>query len=318
MTLRLALLLLVVATIAALTPIGARMAVHEFPPLSMAWFRFGTAGALLTLTCKLTGRRLRFDRGSRFALVVAALLCVPINQIGFLGGIKLANASHAGLFYALKPVLVFWGMLIATKGRFRWAMFVATLLSFGGAAAMVLPGVLSGSTGTTAKAGMVAGDGLLFLAVLSWSAFVVVSQPLVRKFGTLETLTTVFLLGTLAQTPLMLIDVGRLHLTALSGQAWAGFGFVTLVTAYVNYLLWYTVLAKHDITRAAVVVNMHFLLTVVIEHFAFDEPVPPSMLLGCGLTLAGVYLATKPPPKEQLKFALQVPAAEPLKGSSDG
>ncbi|MFQ5491176.1 MAG: DMT family transporter [Phycisphaerae bacterium] len=287
-------LLLVVAGIAALTPIGARMALQEMPPLATGWIRFGIAGMLLAVTCKVTGRRIAIERADRLTLVVAAILCVPINQIGFLGGIKLANASHAGLFYALTPVLVFWGTLLAGRVSWRGSMFTATVLSVAGAVAVVFPGVRDSMGPDAISGSMLAGDGLLFVAVASWAGFVVVSQSLVVKYGPLQTLTAVFVLGTLLDTPLMLVDVGQLDLSRLGRQAWAGFAFITLMTGYVNYLLWYTLIARHDITRVAVVINIHFLLTVLLEHLIFDEPVPKSMMAGCALTLGGVYLATRP------------------------
>ncbi len=291
-------LVFLVAILAALTPIAVRFAVAELPPVSTGCFRFGIAGALLALTCRITGRRIRIERRHWLIFLVAAALCVPINQLGFLGGIKLANASHAGLFYALGPVLVFWASLLVRQTVFRWAMFAATLLSVAGALVAIAPGFSASAGASRADKSMLLGDGLLFIAILSWVAFVMISKPLILKYGPLQTLTVVFLLGTLLDLPLLFYDLGDFRPADVGWSAWAGFAFITVMTSYVNYLLWYNVIARHDITRVSVLVNIHFLFTVVIEHLVFGERIASSMVIGCAFTLAGVYLATRPSPKK--------------------
>ena len=105
---RVYLLLLIVTLIAGVTPIAARMATHELPPLSIPLVRFGTAGVLLALTVKALRLGRPIPRSHWPLFIGLGLLCVPVNQVGFLIGIKKANASHAGIAYALVPVLVYW------------------------------------------------------------------------------------------------------------------------------------------------------------------------------------------------------------------
>ena len=73
------------------TATAAKFAVRELPTGLVPLVRFGTAGlVLLPLVWKSESfRRLfRFDRGGSS---LAAALCVPINQLFFLNGTKLAR-----------------------------------------------------------------------------------------------------------------------------------------------------------------------------------------------------------------------------------
>lgn len=281
-------LLLLITAIGGITPIGARMAVGELPPMTLAWVRFGTAGTLLWLTLRLRGRHLPFQRRDLPRLLGLAVLCVPVNQFGFLFGVKYANASHAALFYALAPVVVFWLSVLLRRVAFSGLMFLAAGLAVAGAVCVISP-----SFGQTNGAGLgefFVGDVCLLLAVTSWSTFIVLSTPLIRQFGALTTLTAVFLLGATLHTPLVLVDVSRLDLASVTWRGWSGFAFITLGTSYLNYLLFYVVLARYEATRALIVVNGAFVVTVVVEWLAFGERLTGWFFLGAGLIVAAIAL----------------------------
>ena len=294
---RIAILLLSVTLIAGLTPVAARMATAEIPPLLIPLVRFGTAGLLLAITAKWL--RLWRPVARRHWPMLAALgfLCVPINQLGYLVGIKKANASHAGIAYALAPVLVFWISVALRRASLSWRLGIASVLAFAGATLVDLatsgPKPIAGRLPQT----MLVGDALLLSAVLSWSLFVVLSQPLVKELGAVTTLCLVFLVGTLWHIPVAAVDWMWLQkdfsISAITWQGWAGLAYLTFITAYLNYLLWYVVTARYDLTRSAVVTNAHFLVTVALEAVLFDQGVGKIAIVGSALLLSGIVLATR-------------------------
>ncbi len=293
----LALLLTAVTVIAGLTPIAVRMATAELPPLTIAFCRFGTAGLLLFVTARVLGLQRPIDSTQRRLLIALGFLCVPVNQIGYLFGIKLANASHAGIAYALVPVLVFWISLTLRRTTFTVRVGLASSLAFIGAAVVDVFTAPTRPSGSPLDLRMLLGDGLLLSASLSWSLFVVLSQPLVKELGAVQTLVAVFLYGTLWQVPLVLVDALWFDLSTfqpshVTWRGFAGFGYITFVTAYTNYLLWYLVTARYDVTRSSVVTNAHFVITVLLEAAFFDLFLNAWVALGSAILLAGIALAT--------------------------
>lgn len=282
--------------IGGLTPVFGKYAVTQWPWMTLAWMRFGVAGLMLAVTARILGRRLPLTKSNLAVFAGLGALCVPINQTGFLLGLKLANASHAGIFYALNPILVFWGALFAGQSRFRADLLIASLLAFAGAAAVVLSS--DGASMLSVSGEMAAGDLLLFLAIVSWSAFSVLSRPVILRYGVIETLSTVFLIGAVMHTPLALLDIHRLDLGAVTATGWAGILYVTLVTSYINYMLWYMVITRHDITRIAVVTNCHFVVTVAVAVIFQGDPISGLLAVGCVLILGGIVLATRPRSKK--------------------
>ncbi len=291
-------LLSLVTLIAGLTPIAARMATAELPPLSLAFFRFALAGIMLAITGRFLGLKYNFTQAQWPVLLGLGALCVPINQIGFLVGIQRANASHAGIAYALVPVLVYWIALWLKRASFSVGMVAASTLAFAGAAAVVLCTAAPASSPRGIPGSMILGDSLLLSAAVSWALFTVLSQPVVRRFGPIQTLAAVFLIGSTLQLPLLIVDycwfdLGSFELARVTWRGVAGFTFITIITAYTNYLLWYFVIAKYDVARSSVVVNASFLLTVLIEAVFFGLLLSWWIAVGSVLLFGGVALAAR-------------------------
>jgi drug/metabolite transporter (DMT)-like permease len=287
---RIAFLLAVITVIGGVTPIGARVIVAQAPPLTVAWFRFGLAGLLLWATVRARGRRLRLERGNLRPLLLLGLVCVPINQLGFLVGIQLANGSHASVFYGLVPVMVYWLAVARKQMAPSRTMLIAAILAFAGVAAVVRPSL--GVVGAGGRS-YVAGDLFLLLAATSWGVFVTYSRPYIQRFGALRTLAAVFLLGAAAHTPVMI--AGELlwestDISAITGDGLLGFAWITLMTSYLNYLLIYIVVARHNATRAMIVANAGVLITVGIEWRFFNEPLTGWFFAGMGLMFGAIGL----------------------------
>ena len=292
---RIALLLTAVTLIAGITPIAARMATSEIPPMLIPLVRFGTAGMLLALTVKWLRLWKRVDRQHWTLLASLGFLCVPVNQVGYLGGIKRSTASHAGIAYALVPVLIYWISVGLRRARLSWRLAIASVLAFVGAA---LVSQATTSTQNSAKATFL-GDALLLSAASSWSLFVVLSQPLVKELGAVLTLCLVFLLGTVFHLPVAAGEsiwlANGFSLASVTWKGWVGLAYLTLITAYLNFLLWYVVTSRYDVTRSAVVTNAHFIVTVLVEYALFGLFIGWIALIGAALLLTGIALATKPP-----------------------
>jgi len=281
---RLVFLLSLVTLIAGITPVAAKLALNEFPPFTVAGIRFLVAGCLLWVTLRLRGRRLAIPREEFGTILLLAVICVPINQFGFLVGIQKANASHGGLFYALSPVLVFWISVALRRIAFDGRMLVAALLAATGAIAVLKP------AGSAAGGSMITGDALLLLAVSSWALFLVLSRPVIARLGALRTITATFLVGALLHAPLVSIDAGDWPVAGGSPRAWAGMAFITLVTCYLNYLLVYLVLARYEATRATIVINGSFLITATIGWLWLGEPMSGGFIVGAALIVGAILL----------------------------
>ena len=92
--------------IGSTTAPAANYIVHSLPLPLIPLMRFGLACFCLVPLVWMKGGLARLVRQDGWRLVLAAALCVPINQGFFLGATKLGLVSHVGLFYATCPLVV--------------------------------------------------------------------------------------------------------------------------------------------------------------------------------------------------------------------
>lgn len=279
-------LLVGVTLLAGLTPVAAKEAMSALPPLSTGFARFMTAGVLLLITERLLRRRpvRPIARRDYWRFLLAAALCVPINQFAFLVGVKWANASHTGLFYALNPMLTYLFTLAFGLAHWSRRMAFATMLAFLGAATLSFDGLRLGTR-------FLYGDILLFFAVASFAGYTVAMAPLAQRYGAVRTTALVMFVGGLLNIPAWFVDGAEFDLFAAPPQALLGFLYIALGTSYVNYALWVVALSRLDINRLAVAVNTAPLVAVVAAHFWLDEPLSRWLLLGGALLLCAIALA---------------------------
>ncbi|MBK8913679.1 MAG: DMT family transporter [Phycisphaerales bacterium] len=261
---------------------------HGFPPLTLGFARFAIAALLLLLTQALLTRRgdprpRPIERSDWPRLLIAAALCVPLNQAFFLIGIRLSSPSHGGLFYGLNPVLLF--LLTLMLGRARWSprIGLAALLAFGGAMLAVAENLQDRWS--------LLGDGLLLGAVLTWAAFTLVLGPLSTRYGALRAITLVMGLGALMNLPVLLVDAHELRPSELTARAVAGFVFITVLTSFVNYILWTVALTRIDVNRIAVTVNAGPLVAVIASHYWRGDPLTQWLAGATVLIVAAIALA---------------------------
>lgn len=277
--------------IGGFTPVAAKDALAKLPPISTGAIRFAIAGGLLLLVhliriARGSANRNPLERRDVWRVAVASVLCVPVNQVCFLTGVHLANASHAGLFYALNPVLVYLFTRLAGTAAGNRTMAIAASLAFSGAAVIGL-----GSLSVKCDARMFFGDLLLLGAVTSWSLYVVISQPLGPKYGAVRTLTWSIVLGAILYLPAIFVDGADFNLFTAGTRAVVGFVFITVGTSFLAYMIWFFAMARMDINRLAIAGNAAPIVAVLAAHFYRGEPITLFLFTGGALILYAIFLA---------------------------
>lgn len=264
---------------------------HQMPAFSTGFVRFSIAALLLVLTQRFwtrddPRRQIPIDRRDCPRILFCGLLCVPLNQAFFLCGVKMTNAAHAGLLYSLNPVLVYLFTLLAGSAHWSRRMVLATILVVAGASVVFLDGCVIGYCEA-----FVIGDALLLLAVTTWAGYSVLIGPLGQKYGPVRVLTLMMAIGSVMYAPILMIDGAELLTTHFSWKTISGFAFITFMSAYLNYVLWFISLIRIGVNRLAVAMNAAPLLSIVVAHELCGDQLTPWLLSGTLLLLAGITLA---------------------------
>jgi len=272
------------------TAAAAKFVVREFPIAWLPVVRFGVAGLCLLPVAGGLAVLARILRRDGLLLVVAAALCVPVNQNFFLNAARLGSTSHVGLFYATCPLVVLilaWALRLERPDFGRlWGVLASVvgvgIIGVGGA-------WQAGGSPAEARAVMLA-DTLLIGAVLSWGAYLTVTKPLIMRQGSLPVLTATFLVGALLDLPIALVTSPHVpSLYPVSLSAWLALAFLTLFITPVNLACQNLALRRLDVSQVANFSNAAPILTVAWGAWLFGEAITPSLVAGGSLTLAGIF-----------------------------
>jgi drug/metabolite transporter (DMT)-like permease len=231
----------------------------------------------------------REDRGR---LLLAATLCVPVNQFFFLSGARLAPTTHVGVIYATCPLVVLMLATALGQERFQLGRLAGVLLTVCGALVIAFGNLWNSGTSAGVSSSLLRGDLLLFGAVASWGGYITVNKPLVARYGSLTVLAGTFLVGSVLALPLAVLSVGSTPpLESISRNAWLGVAHLALVVTVIGLACQNQALKRLDASQVATVGNAAPLLTILWGVWLLGESITPTLVAGGALVLIGIVWA---------------------------
>ncbi|MGC4116749.1 MAG: DMT family transporter [Myxococcales bacterium] len=273
--------------ISAGTYVLAKLALTSFAGLEVLFLRFAlTLPLFVGLLLARPAPRIppRKQWGTFFLL---GLVGLPLNQGFFLVGLERSTPTHAGLMYALSPLVVFLISVALRREKATRLRAAGLALAFAGVA------VVLHDRGSGDEARAYLGDALISCGVLSWALYSVLGRPLAAEHGGIRVTCWTAVIGSVASLPLFPVFVHTEHLAAATPASWLALLFLCVFTSFISYLLWYFALARLEASRVAVWSNLQPVMTALLSYFAYGTRISPSFAVGGALALMGVFLTQR-------------------------
>ncbi len=271
------------------SPVAAKIAVQEFPPLAVAFLRT-LLGGLAALPVALAMRiPLPKPRDQRVLLVLSGFCGFVGFPLLFTFGVALTSANHASLILAALPVFT-GGIALAWDKRLpRAVWWLGCGIALIGEAVLI-----SGRTAGVAQAATIEGD-VLVLASNVFASLGYVAGARLQRAGYPSSGTTfygvaMFALVLLPFTPFALSDVSPGEISAFS---WGAILYLAVGVTIIGYVLWYWALGKGGIERIGLMQFLQPVSGVILAWILLSEQVSTSFLAASALILFGVWLALR-------------------------
>ena len=256
-----------------------KAAFKVFSPLSFNAGRFLLATVAVAAFAWAAGAR-RPSARQLLRLCLLGVLGNTVYQLSYIEGMARTRAGNAALIMAAVPVLTAVSSHLLGHERLRWRDLLGLGLSTAGIASLVL-----GSDATVGLGGSPAGDLLMLVAVVCWTAYTLLSKPLVDTLG--PTVTTAWTMG-LGAIPLLVVCAPAAvaqRWSAVTPAAWLGAVFSSLGSLVLAYLIWYRGVARLGATRTAFYSNFSPVVTLLAAWPLLGEIPNRWQLLGA----AGIF-----------------------------
>ncbi|RBW49237.1 DMT family transporter [Marinobacter sp. F3R11] len=273
----------------------ARGTVESIPPLSMAFWRWMIALAIL-LPFALPGiwrhrTVIRQHMGSM--LVLAALSVGAFNSLLYLAAVT-TTATNIALINATIPIFVSLLAWIFLGDRTRPVQVLGIGLAISGILTVVARGDLSVLTGLEAQAG----DLIMVVAVISWGLFSVLLRRQAVPLPGFTFLSTQILLGTLVILPFYLVDLlffsGGFEVTRGTALPIA---FFAIFPGILAYGFWNYAVHRIGPSRAAIFIYLTPVFASILASIFLGESLGLFHIIGGAFILAGLLLATRAGPQ---------------------
>jgi drug/metabolite transporter (DMT)-like permease len=271
--------------------VASKIVLPDVPPLALALCRL-LAATVVLFALERTIVRSPFPgwrEAGRFALF--ALLGVVLNQGLFLLGTSMTSATHAVLLIATIPAFTLLVAVVLGHERMRAFAIAGLAVSFAGVAFLVL--------GTQGGEASILGDALVALNSLSYSTYLVLSRPSLKRHDPLTLIAWVFLLGTIEMLPFALPQALHAQWSALGTREWIAFAYILLGATVGAYGLNTWVLRYASAPRVASFVYLQPLVGVLLAVALRGEAVTWRVGVAGLLILAGVFVANQVRPSNR-------------------
>ena len=219
-------------------------------------------------------------------LVISVIGMVGYN-LGSAFGFELVSAGIGSLIIGTQPLLIAAMGAFAARERLSPMAMLGLAIGFTGTVLLVWKDV--GVSGNTSD--FIIGSTLIFLCGVAWSVYVVVSKPLVQKYGAFSITALSISLGSLIMVPLF-ARTGTLDtLRAMTAGNWLDMAYLAILSTVIATITWNYGAARLPAAAAGAFLYLVPILGVGAGAVMLGEPVTPGMLAGGGLILLGVAIA---------------------------
>lgn len=140
-----------------------KIAVTELPPFMLAAMRFSTAGLLIFILAKLSGKSLRITRQQFTNTVIAGFLFLGFGNGVAVWALKFIDSGFAALVISAQPLVVLLLMLILDGKKIQPMSMVGVFLGLVGIYLLV------SQKQVASQANSFTGIAMIFACLLSWS-----------------------------------------------------------------------------------------------------------------------------------------------------
>jgi drug/metabolite transporter (DMT)-like permease len=276
--------------------IATKVALREIHPFTLLVLRFGLGGLLLLLV------QLRKDRGFLKAftakdwrsIVFLSIVGVSGHTLLQAYGLLHTTAINTGWIVAIMPIFITMAARFYLGESITPRKIGGIILGFLGIFLVITKGIFSLSL---FHGGSTFGDFLILISALTWTAFTVGGREFISRYPPLAAMTPILLGGCLTTLPFAWLRWEWDLLFHLSVGAWMGILFLGIFCSGLAYLFWYAALGKKDSSLVGMYLYLEPFVTLIGAHLFLGEEIHWMTLVGGGLTLIGVYFATRKVPR---------------------
>lgn len=266
--------------------IAGKISVNEFPPFSLAFFRF------LIASFVIYGVMYKYETKDYTLRKKDLPIYVSLGLIGMFGyhvlffiSLKYTSAVNASMIAATNPLMTTVLASFLIKERLGIKKILSILLSLSG----VMLVITGGSIEVIQSFGYNIGDLIMIIAVLCWAVYSVMVKRVVDNYSPLILTTYSFIVCTIALVPFVIYEKPLTYMRNTSLVGWVAVIYMAIFPSVIGYLIQQVSIKSIGASRTSIFINLVPVFSIILSTIFLNESITSIKVVGALLIIAGVY-----------------------------
>ncbi len=266
-------------------------AINDLPPLTIAFFRLVIAFIIMfPIGIQTAWKKRSTFLEHKTPLLIMALTGVTFYNIFLYGALQFTSTTNVSVLQTAIPVVTVILSAFLLKERLKRIQWLGILLSFFGAAWVVLDGKLFQLTTNTWNIG----DAIMIGAILAWSIYTISVKrymPLFPQFAAIFVMTGISVVIIL---PMVLIEWAVVGIPSFEFPSHLiGLLYLGIFPSFIALLLYNHAIKLIGPSQTSVFINFLPVVTMIGAYIWLNENITLMQLIGALLVICGVFLTTQ-------------------------
>ena len=267
-------------------PIVGKIVLRSLAPATLTAFRLIGAALAFGILQRQLRPLFKMPRRDFLLLVLCSLTGIVGNQLLYVKALSLTTAINAALLMATIPAFILFVSLLSGSEHWSVKRLLGIVLAGAGVVYLVNPARAELSAETTL------GNLLLIANAVLYAVYIVISKPLLQRYGALNVITWIFLLSAVILLPLGVYSTQSENLAAISWGVWLLIGLIILLPTVGAYYLNAWALTHVSPSTVAIYIYLQPLITFGFAQLLLGEQWNSRTAVATLLIFAGVALVT--------------------------
>jgi len=268
-------------------PIFGKVVLRSMSPSSLVSCRLtGAALAFALLQRKLTPL-FKMPGKDFLLLALCSMLGVVGNQFLYVKGLSLTTVINATLLSTTIPVFALFVSILLGYDQLSFRRLIGIALAAGGVIYLVNPARADLSAQTTAGNLLIVSNSLLY------AIYIVISKTLLERYGALNVITWIFLVGSVVTVPVGVYSLRQENVGAITSGVWLLLVFIIIFPTVGAYYLNAWALSKVPPSTVAIYIYLQPLIAFGFAPLLLGEQWSSRTIIAAILIFMGVAVVTK-------------------------
>ncbi|SKC84134.1 DMT family transporter [Maledivibacter halophilus] len=270
--------------------VAGKIGVNEFPPFSLAFFRFLFSTIIVfPMMIRHEDKNWKLKKSDLPVLLVLGIVGMFGYHVLFFTALKYTTAINSSMIAATNPMLTSILASLLIKERLGIKRIGTILIAFSG----VVLTITNGQIGVIKDISFNIGDIIMLFAVICWVVYSVISKKVMPKYSPLIITAYSFLICLVTLIPFVFIEKPLTYLPNVTWKGWVSVLYMSVFASVIGYLVQQISIKKIGPSKTNVFINLVPVFSVILSFLILKEEVTIIKIFSVAIIITGVYLNSR-------------------------